>query len=293
MSSMPDAVHALVADAVGAVFAVSPIRGGDTSRAARVLTSDGVVFVKWGDAPAGETYAAEADGLGALAVAAPPSVVLPDVLAQRAPDADGPGALVLTWLMPGDARRADWRGFGQTLSALHHAPVPSTGYGWHADTWIGSKPQRNTWQDDWPSFFGAYRLLAQAEHVRGLGAWDAAWDALLDRLVARLPDLLPRSPRRSLVHGDLWAGNVMPLKTGAFALIDPAVYVGDAVVDLAMMHLFGGFGDAQAGYEDASPLPDDWERRFEIYNLFHLINHLTHGAAYRAPVEATLRRYGG
>ena len=294
MSSLPAAVHALVARTVGAVTGVAPVGGGDTSRAARVETAGGAVFAKWGDAPAGASYAAEAEGLDALAVAAPAGLDRPDVLALRAPDADGPGAIVLRWIRAA-ARpdRADWRAFGARLAGLHAARVPSTGYGWHADNWIGSKPQRNAWVDDWPSFFGEYRLLAQARTVRECGAWDAAWDAPLDRMVARLPDLLPRQPERALVHGDLWAGNVMPQPDGRFALIDPAVYVGDGVVDLAMMHLFGGFGDAQDGYAEARPLPDDWRSVFEVYNLYHLINHLTHGGGYRAPVEATLRRYGG
>lgn len=293
MSSLPDAVRALVEGVAGAVRAVHRVGGGDTSRAARVQTTAGDVFAKWAQGDAGRTYAAEADGLGALAAAAPAGVAVPAPLASRLPDADGPGALLLPWLDAGRPRALGWQAFGAALAGLHRTPAPGDGFGWSDDNWIGSKPQRNGWHASWPWFFGERRLLAQRETVRARGAWDRAWDPMLDRLVARLPDLLPLAPPRSLVHGDLWAGNALALADGRFALVDPAVYVGHREVDVAMTELFGGFPPAfYDGYREAWPPASGAAERREVYNLFHRINHLTHGPQYRAPVEATLRRFG-
>ncbi|WP_412062528.1 fructosamine kinase family protein [Rubrivirga sp. IMCC45206] len=291
---LPDAVRALVESAAGAVRSAAPVDGGDVSQAARVETDAGAVFVKWGSGAAGETYAAEAEGLAALADVSGADLVVPRPLASRTPDAEGPGALVLPWLDRGRPGPDAWRRFGAALAALHRAPAPGDGYGWDVDNWIGSKPQRNGWLGSWPAFFGERRLLAQAETVRQRGAWDAGWDRWLDRLVARLPELLPEAPARSLLHGDLWAGNAVPLAGGQFAILDPAVSVGHREAGLAMTRLFGGF-DAPFydGYREAWPLAPGFEERAEVYNLFHLINHLTHGPGYRAPVERTLRRFGG
>ena len=59
-----------------------------------------------------------------------------------------------------------------------------------------------------------------------------------------------------------------------------------------MTELFGGFAEPfYDGYREAWPLEPGYEERGEVYNLFHLINHLTHGPGYRAPVERTLRRF--
>ena len=115
-------------------------------------------------------------------------------------------------------------------------------------------------------------------------------------LLARLGEILPEAPPRSLLHGDLWAGNALPTAAPQtecrFALIDPAVSVGHREADLAMTELFGGFAEPfYDGYREAWPLEPGYEERREIYNLFHLINHLTHGPGYRAPVERTLRRF--
>ncbi len=309
-SSLPETVRQSVEGAVGRVRSVTPVGGGDVSRAARVEADAATVFVKWGAGAAGQTYAAEGEGLAALAEAAGPEVVVPAPLASQAPDGDAPGVLVLPWIESGRPSAPDWRRFGAALAELHRAPAPGDGrYGWAADNWIGSKPQRNGWDASWPTFFGERRLRAQAETVRHRasvdasqrGAWDAAWDPMLDRLVARLGEWLPHAPPPSLLHGDLWAGNALATSGGrlatpspvAFALIDPAVSVGHREADLAMTELFGGF-DAPFydGYRQAWSLEPGYAERREIYNLFHLINHLTHGRAYRRPVEATLRRFG-
>ena len=291
--ALPALVRTTVDGVAGTVRAIQSVGGGDVSRAARVETAGGTVFVKWAHGEAGRTYAAEADGLAALADAAGPDLVVPAPLAVRASDGDEPGVLVLPWIERGPATAIGWRRFGAALAGLHRAEAPGDGYGWAEDNWIGSKPQRNGWGASWPVFFGERRLRAQAETVRQRGAWDPGWDGLLDRLVARLPDLLPATPPRSLLHGDLWAGNALPTSDGRFSIIDPAVSVGHREADLAITELFGGFsGPFYEGYREAWPLEPGYPERREVYNLFHLTNHLTHGAGYRQPVERTLRRFG-
>ena len=272
------------------------------SRAARVETARGPVFAKWARGPAADTYGAEAEGLALLRATADRAgagVVVPQPLAV-VPQTNGWAGLVLPWIEPARPSPSDWRRAGAGLAALHRVDAGAD-YGLDGDNWIGSKPQRNGRLGSWPRFFGEQRLLAQAETVRHLardgagqrGAWDGAWDAPLARLVARLPELLPETPPRSVVHGDLWAGNAMGTGGGQVALIDPAAYVGHREVDLAMTELFGGFPAAfYDGYQEAWALEPGYPERREVYNLFHLINHLTHGASYRQPVQATLRRFG-
>jgi fructosamine-3-kinase len=70
--------------------------------------------------------------------------------------------------------------------------------------------------------------------------------------------------------------------SGSPLLFDPAVYYGDREVDLAMTRLFGGFA---RGFHDAYcaawPLPDGAAGRVDLYNLYHVLNHLNlFGAGY-------------
>lgn len=294
----------------GTIARTRPIGGGDTSQAARIEASGGTFLAKWNAGPGGDSFEAEAEGLAALREAARTSgaeLLVPEPLlaVNRTPEAEG--LLLLPWIEPGDPAPGDWRRFGRALATLHRAEPPeaqtagaSGAYGWHADNWIGSKPQHNGWAEDWPTFFGERRLLAQAEVVRasgsvpgaGANAWQAEWDAPLAHLVARLPEILPARPHPSVLHGDLWAGNALAASGGRFALIDPAVYVGDREADLAMTELFGGFAPAfYDGYREASPLAPGYAARREVYNLFHRINHLTHGPGYARGVAAVLAQF--
>ena len=295
MSGLPPAVLDAVAALGGRVRSAEPVGGGDSAHAACADTDGGPVFVKWASGEAGGGFGFEAEGLAALAASAGSALVVPTPLGWADADGSTPGWLVLPWIETARPSRADWLQFGAALAALHRRPPPApeaTPYGWSHDNRIGSKLQRNGWETSWPTFFGEHRLRAQAETVRLRGVWRRDWDGPLDRLVQRLPDVLPEHPAPSLLHGDLWAGNAVPTADGRFALIDPAVSVGDREADLALTRLFGGFAPPfYDGYAEAWPLAPGADERMELYNLFHRINHLTHGPGYAAGVDAVLRRY--
>ncbi len=289
---IPNSVRDVIEPITGTISQENSVGGGCIAHATRIETSNGLFFLKWAAGEAGLTFESEADGLRALSdAAAGLDLIVPKTfLAQNADN--GAGCLLLEWIEPGRPQAHHWRRFGHALAGLHRVEQGG-GYGYASDNWIGSKPQQNGWMPLWPEFFGERRLSAQAETVRIRGDWNGGWDALLQRLIARLPELLPETPLPSLLHGDLWAGNALTTSDGRFALIDPAVYIGHREADLTMTELFGGFApEFYKGYREAWPLEPGYAERREIYNLFHLINHLTHGPGYAAQVERTLGLYG-
>lgn len=293
---IPDPVREAIEPITGSIQRSGTVGGGCIAHATRLESRQGQFFLKWAEGEAGQTFEAEAEGLYALRQAARGlDLLVPEPLDFNNADAR-PGYLLMEWLEPGRPEPDDWQRFGRALAELHRVDVAEGGsepYGYSFDNWIGSKPQQNDWMTSWPEFFGEKRLRAQAELVRERSAWNAAWDAPLNRLISRLPEILPQTPQRSLLHGDLWAGNALASSDGRFALIDPAVYVGHSEADLTMTELFGGFAPAfYDGYREAWPLDSHYPERREIYNLFHLINHLTHGPGYAGQVERVLNRFG-
>ena len=78
-------------------------------------------------------------------------------------------------------------------------------------------------------------------------------------------------------------------------LIDPASYVGHCEADLAMTELFGGFGEEFYGaYKEANPLQAGYDERRDLYNLYHLLNHLNmFGGSYLNPVKSIIQEYVG
>ena len=76
-------------------------------------------------------------------------------------------------------------------------------------------------------------------------------------------------------------------------LIDPAVYVGHPEADLAMTELFGGFAQGfYDAYREANTILPGYAERRDLYNLYHLLNHLNlFGKSYFQAVIRILKRF--
>jgi fructosamine-3-kinase len=212
---------------------------------------------------------AEADGLRELD--AGNSVRVPTVLASGAV---GNGAfLALEWVQISRASGEEQALLGTQLAHQHR--VLATRFGWHRDNTIGSTEQVNTWTDDWSSFFREHRLRFQLQLAKRNG-YDGRLQESGARLLERVDELLGgHRPAPSLLHGDLWGGNAGADPSGAPVIFDPAVYFGDREADLAMTRLFGGFTrEFYEAYEEAWPLPSSAPDRVDLYNLYHVLNHL-------------------
>jgi protein-ribulosamine 3-kinase len=288
---LPAGVRAWVEDRLGAIRAVEPVGGGCVGRSARLETAAGPAFLKYLPDPPAGLFAAEAAGMGGLAEARS-GLRVPRVLDVRDPAgaADG-AALLLEWLEPAPADRTFSEALGHGLAALHRAG--EGGWGGGPDGFIGALPQANAAADGWAEFWRARRLEPQLRlaHARDAAPADAAtWD----RLFGALPALLQPAEAEgaSLLHGDLWSGNVLATREGP-ALVDPAAYTGHREVDLAMADLFGGF-DARfhAAYAERWPLtPGYAEARRGVYQLYYLLVHVNlFGAAYARRTHEVLRR---
>ncbi len=119
----------------------------------------------------------------------------------------------------------------------------------------------------------------------------------LQRLGDKLLDAMPAffdgyAPQPSLLHGDLWGGNHAYLADGTPVIFDPAPWYGDRECDLAMTELFGGYGaDFYDAYRASYPLDAGYAVRKELYNLYHILNHLNlFGGGYARQAEQMMQR---
>jgi fructosamine-3-kinase len=91
--------------------------------------------------------------------------------------------------------------------------------------------------------------------------------------VQKLPSLIPNE-KPSLIHGDLWSGNVMTDANGQVALVDPACYYGLREAELAFTTMFGGFDTSfYEAYHEVYPIENGFGDRIPIYNLYPLMVH--------------------
>jgi fructosamine-3-kinase len=164
-------------------------------------------------------------------------------------------------------------------------------FGFDSDNYCGKTPQVNTPCADGFDFFLKYRLATQIELASDAGLMNKNDITIVESIAQKLNQFIPKQPA-SLLHGDLWNGNVIYSHSGP-ALIDPATYYGWAEADLAMTRLFGGFDDTfYHGYQEVRPLEPGFEERAPLYNLYHLLNHLNlFGSGWYDSVMAVARRY--
>jgi fructosamine-3-kinase len=285
--SLQEAVAAAISEASGLPFRItsqSAVGGGDINESHRLDGADGRrYFLKLNAARYATMLAAEAAGLAAIA--ATQTIRVPQVIAQGS--AAGQAFLVLEHL---ELRgRGDERLLGEQLAAMHRCTADA--FGFAQDNFIGTTPQPNGWKDDWIIFWREQRLGYQLQLAARKGH-GGELQALGERLLDALPAFFDGyTPQPSLLHGDLWGGNHGFLTDGTPLIFDPAVYYGDRECDIAMSELFGGYGSGfYAAYRAAWPLHEGYARRRELYNLYHILNHVNlFGGDYARQAEGMMR----
>ena len=283
----PDIAEAISA-ATGERFTLEdrkPVSGGCINRAWIVSARSRRYFLKVNDAARRVMFEAEAAGLSALArtncVRVPKTICAGEAL--------GSAWLVLECIDlhprhgPSDGR------LGQQLAALHRHGAHA--FGWEPDNTIGPSLQNNKWCADWATFWRSRRLEPQLTRAAGNG-YRGKLQADAEKLLDRLGDFLTHSPQPALLHGDLWSGNAAADTQGTPVIFDPAVYYGDREADIAMTELFGGFSARfYSAYREAWPLDAGYEVRKDLYNLYHVLNHLNlFGASYLGQAKRVIAR---
>jgi len=274
-----DLIAATIAQRTGIPFrprAACPVSGGSIHRAWHVDDGSRHYFVKTNALAAAPMFAAEAQGLQALSVAA----VVPTPTFIALGQTETRAFLVLDYLDLAALDRAGGAALGAALAKLHR--VTGDSFGWHQDNYIGATPQSNAPHPGWPHFFGERRLRPQLQLALQNGM-DKALVAKGHAVIERIGGLfIDYQPAPSLLHGDLWSGNAAQTRDGTAVIFDPACYYGDRETDLAMAELFGGFPTSFfAAYRAAWPPDSGYETRKPLYNLYHILNHFNlFGGAY-------------
>ena len=256
--------------------------GGCINNAGFLRTNAGAFFVKFNQHAYPGMFEAEAKGLALLAEA--DALHVPEVYASGSSD-DGQDFLILEWIGTGKPVSDFWEHLGHGLAMIHGQQQNQ--YGLDFDNYIGSLPQYNHWTDSWSTFFCNSRLEPQVQLGLSTGTLPLKLAERIRGLFSRIPEWLPAAPP-SLLHGDLWSGNLLVDETGKPAIIDPAVYYGHHEMELAFTSLFGGFNQRfYEAYQTVMPVEPGLEERKDLYNLYPLLVHVNlFGGGFVRQVES-------
>ena len=269
----------------GAIVHNESLAGGCINDVRRIHLDSGLTLVLKQNSHAPlDMFSAEAAGLQALAKA--DACRVPEVIHTET------SYILLEDLGSGVATNDYFASLGHQLAILHRQERPR--FGFSVDNYCGATAQCNTTDSDGHHFFGEHRLLALASKSQQQGLLSTQDLSRAEFIADHLDQWIPQMPA-TLIHGDLWSGNVHCDKEGQPALVDPASYWGWAEAELAMTDLFGGFPTIfYQAYASESGIAPDWRDRAALYNLYHLLNHLLlFGSSYHASVVSILNRYKG
>jgi len=272
------------------VHGAARVSGGCISPSARLTLEGGTeVFLKWSPTAPEDMFTTEAAGLDALRGGR--GLRIPEVLGLGTTQA-GVSWLLLEFIPAGQPTEEFWSRLALGLVDLHR--TVDDDFGWAEDNYIGSLPQANRGETDWASFWWLRRLEPQLRMARNKGflLGDQEFWQILERDLPAVLDDVP-DQTASLLHGDLWSGNVYASTEGDPVVIDPAVYLGHAEVDIAMTELFGGFApEFHKAYNEAASVSPFYEAgRRDLYQLYPLMVHVNlFGGSYEVGVQAALGR---
>ena len=280
------AVEKAISQATGESFLIDervPVGGGCINSAFRLTGEGQSYFVKANDEHMRHMFDAEYAGLLELHNAQAIRVPQPIVVGES----KGQAWLVLENMELGHGGNS--RMAGEQLALMHRHQAQQ--YGWSIDNTIGSTLQINHQEDEWVRFWAEHRLGFQLElAVRNGFAGHLQQQG--EKLLEGIHLLMDHDPVPSLLHGDLWGGNIGYQSDGTPVIYDPAVYYGDREADIAMTELFGGFGAGfYAAYNAVWPLDSGYAVRKTLYNLYHILNHANmFGGGYAGQAQGMIDR---
>ncbi|MEG3923173.1 fructosamine kinase family protein [Microcoleus sp. POL10_C6] len=305
---MWDKIAAHICETTGETFSIDnrrSVSGGCINQGYYISSSTRTYFVKINQASQVAMF--EAEALGLQQMGETQTIRVPEPICWGT---EGNSAyIVLEWLDLG-SRGGDrtWEEMGRKLAEMHKYTSPNSpllrggeepdsglfrgGFGWDINNTIGSTIQINNWTANWAEFWAENRIGYQLKVARRRGGHFPKGERLLEMI----PELLAGyEPQPSLVHGDLWGGNAGVTSAGEPVIFDPAAYLGDREVDIAMTELFGGFSPQfYRGYNQVWPLDSGYEERKTIYNLYHILNHFNlFGGSYECQANQMINRIFG
>jgi fructosamine-3-kinase len=264
----------------------SLVAAGNHNQGIRIESNSGVFFLKLNFDHERDILHKEEEGLNLLRQ----STFL------KVPETYGCGRvedynfLLSEFIPEGKAKLDYWENLGLGLAHLHL--TSRNEFGLEKDNYIASIHQKNLQTSNWVDFYIEQRL----EPLIGKAYFDRLIPLeFLKKFQEIYPKLESNFPKEkpSLVHGDLWSGNVIATPDGEPCFIDPAVYFGHREMDIAFSRLFGGFDSKfYDSYESVLPLEPGFEDRMGLYNLYPLLVHLNlFGVAYLPGIERIINRF--
>ena len=214
------------------------------------------------------------------------NLIIPKVISYI--EIDNVELLLMEWI---DMKNSDQKKLGKGLGEMHIQSNESNpkSFGYHTQGYIGTTNQMRGWENNWIECFINLRIEPQLATLENFFLEIEIKNKIKSKIKSELNDY---KPFNSLIHGDLWSGNIGVNNMNKGVIFDPACWWADSEVDIAMTRLFGNFRrEFYENYHKIVPLKKGFERRTIIYNFYHVLNHANmFGRSYWNQVEDYIKK---
>ena len=214
------------------------------------------------------------------------NLIIPKVISYI--EIDNVELLLMEWI---DMKNSDQKKLGKGLGEMHIQSNESNpkSFGYHTQGYIGTTNQMRGWENNWIECFINLRIEPQLATLENFFSEIEIKNKIKSKIKSELNDY---KPFNSLIHGDLWSGNIGVNNMNKGVIFDPACWWADSEVDIAMTRLFGNFRrEFYENYHKIVPLKKGFERRTIIYNFYHVLNHANmFGRSYWNQVEDYIKK---
>ena len=111
-------------------------------------------------------------------------------------------------------------------------------YGFNFDTQIGGLKQINSKTQNWVEFYRDKRLNYIFELINKNEPMDKDINTKIELLLKKIVNFIPNKPVSSLLHGDLWEGNILFKNQRFVGFIDPGSFYGHNELEVSYLRWF-------------------------------------------------------
>ncbi len=148
----------------------------------------------------------------------------------------------------------------------------NSNYGFEFSTQIGGLEQLNDLSNNWIDFYRDNRLGYIFELINSSNKMDVSINSKIESLLKNLENHIPKEPNISLLHGDLWEGNILFNEKKFVGFIDPGSFYGHNELEIAYLTWFNPSFIGKKfleKYNDIIKIDTEYKNYEPIYQLYY------------------------
>ena len=150
----------------------------------------------------------------------------------------------------------------------------NSSYGFKFDTQIGGVKHENRYEKNWADFYVNTRLHYFFDLANKANLLDKNIREKIYKVMKQINNLIPKTPKPMLMHGDLWEGNILFKNYKFVSFIDPGSFYGHNEMELAYLRWFSPvFVDDKflLKYKEYIPIDKNYFYYEPVYQLYYAL----------------------